>query len=492
MGNALMQRRVDRLVGLMRSSKTDLQDVEAKESVERLPHSLGDSLSAFANGVGGTVILGLSETHGFCPAPGFDAKRTMASFGSLCAEGMEPPLRPEIEICDVDGKQVVVAEIAELPQYDKPCYVKAKGMRKGSYIRTGDGDRRLTDHEIDRLLEEHVQPTYDAEVVTEASVDDLDGTLLRGLLDRARKAHPHVLGVLSDEDVMRNLRIVGNADDGTLRPTLGGLLALGTFPQKYYPRLSVAFAAYPKADGADSGMAPAMASETIVGPIPTMVADTVEAVCRHAQGNAHGEAACGGTPDYPLVAVRAGITNALMHRDYSVQARGMQVQVSLSADRLEIVSPGGLYGTLTLEMLGRPGFSATRNQHLSLILEETPYPGGGVVAENHGTGYQRIIAELTEHLMPLPVVHSTAAYLSLTFERRRRAAGERAPRAPENVEQVILDLLKHASSASAQELAQLTGLSRGGVMNYVRRLVSEGVVEPLYQGRSPKQRYRVV
>lgn len=64
--------------------------------------------------------------------------------------------------------------------------------------------------------------------------------------------------------------------------------------------------------------------------------------------------------DYPLLACREAIVNALQHRDYSPEGQGSQVQINLYADRLEILNPGGLYGDSSFNSLPHgisPGFS---------------------------------------------------------------------------------------------------------------------------------------
>ncbi|MCI1259288.1 MAG: ATP-binding protein [Atopobiaceae bacterium] len=484
---------LDRTIGRLRLFGTDLQEIEVKESVNHLPKSMGETLSAFANGTGGDVLLGVSERDGFSPAPHFQANRIQDALSNLCAEGMEPPLRPMITLAELGGAPVVMARVAELPPRDKPCYVKKRGLRQGSFIRTGDGDRHMTDYEIDRLLEEHEQPQHDAELVGDASVDDLDDALVAGLIARERAVHPRVSGSLADEVILQNLRALAPDEDAVLRPTIAGLLALGRYPQKYYPRLAVTFASFPGRTKSDGGGVPSLLdSETLVGPIPALVADTLGAVRRNMRtGGLIDGAFRKDLPDYPLVAVREAVTNALMHRDYSAVARGMQVQVNMYEDRLEITNPGGLYGTLTLDMLGAPGFSATRNQHLSLLLEETPYPDGGFVAENRGTGYQRIVSELAENLMPSPVAKSTASYFSLTFEKRRLSKEEHGTLPAGGMEKAILAAVEESGSVSARELMEMSGLSRGGVMRYVNRLVDGGILEHMYPGRSPKQRYRL-
>jgi ATP-dependent DNA helicase RecG len=91
-----------------------------------------------------------------------------------------------------------------------------------------------------------------------------------------------------------------------------------------------------------------------------------------------------------------------MHRDLSELARGTHIQVNLFGDRLEVLSPGGLYGTVSVDRLGDPGASSTRNTRLSALLEDVAYPGGGMVAENRGSGYALIEAELAAAGMRAP------------------------------------------------------------------------------------------
>ncbi|MGZ7142630.1 hypothetical protein ACXWOE_09435, partial [Streptococcus pyogenes] len=58
----------------MRSAATDLTHVEVKAAAGGLPKDLWPTVSAFSNGGGGVIILGLDEASGFAPAPGFDAR----------------------------------------------------------------------------------------------------------------------------------------------------------------------------------------------------------------------------------------------------------------------------------------------------------------------------------------------------------------------------------------------------------------------------------
>jgi ATP-dependent DNA helicase RecG len=332
---------------------------------------------------------------------------------------MTPPVRAEVSVEAFEGARVVLAIIDGMAPRDKPCYVTQRGMYKGSFIRTGDGDRRLPYYEVDRLLEERSQPKHDARLVGDAAMGDLDPLLLNGMLLRQRGHHPRVFGDLSEEEALLALRVAAKDEAGVARPALAGLLALGKYPQRHFPRLLVAFAAYPGVDkaGDPRGGGPRLLSGfNAVGAIPAMVADAVAWVTRNMRTESYIRGAFRTeTTEYPLIAVREAVANALMHRDYSEEACGSPVQVDLYQDRLEIRNPGGLYGAVTVGSLGEPGVSAARNQHLAALLEYTPFPEGGAVVENRGSGYQAIQRSLSDASLPAPIPLDTLRFFSLTF-----------------------------------------------------------------------------
>lgn len=482
------------IVGLMRLAGTDLQAYEVKASEQKLPDSIPESLSAFSNGSGGVLILGLREREGFTVAPMFNANSIQDALASAC-EKLTPHVRPNISIVEFEGSPIVVAEVPEIAPKDKPSYITSRGMYAGSFIRTGDGDRRLSSYEIDRFRDERRQPNFDFAMIPDATMEDLDDEMVKGLLRREREKHGAVFGKLSDIDALCNLGVIKEDGEGVWRPTLAGLLALGVYPQKYFPRLCVTFASFPgtaKAEVISTGRR-LLDSETLVGNIPTMIRDAVDVVGKNMRTGSVVEGAFRtDLPDYPPVAVREAIANALMHRDYSPDSQGSQVQVNMYADRLEIYNPGGLYGTVTVEQLGKSGVSSTRNQHLAQLLESTPFPGGGWVVENRGTGFMEIEARLSEASMAPPIPKDNASSFVLTFSRRHLTASEIRGGSSLDVRSAILDMLYKAGSVSTKEIMNASGLSRAGVMRHINRLLEEKAIEPTEPGRSPRQRYRLL
>lgn len=484
-----------RIVANLRNLGSDTQGVEVKSSGKQLPKSVAESICAFANDGGGLLILGLEEQSGFTPTPKFEAKRIADALATLCERGFDRPLRPSIDQVSFEGATVVVAEIAGLPPKEKPCYLRSSGGVYGNaYIRTADGDHRLTPYEIDLLRSNHGRPTFDLEPVTQASLEDLNPELLRKYLDRERDLHPRIFGQDTEKD-LRRLQVIASgeicAKAGKLVPTLAGLLALGTYPQEFFPQLTLTCTAYPGTDkGSLGGQMRFLDNVSLAGPIPYLVEDAVAFVRKNMRTGAVILGAIRyDLPDYPLEAVREAVTNALMHRDYSPGARGAQVQLNLYVDRLEVQSPGGLFGSVTLDKLGEDGVSDSRNSRLVKILESTPYRQEGMVAENRGSGYASMIKELETAHMPRPTAVDKIRYFRLTFFRRYLTDTERGAAAGRSTREAILEHLTAVESASSRDLAAAAGVALGSVRRVLAEMVDAKEIERTAPLSSPKQRY---
>ena len=495
-----------RALEVIRKSRTDTQTVEVKSCIGGLTKDLARTISAFSNGSGGTLVLGVDERKGFAPAAGFDVGKIQDALSSMCMEKLEPIVRPIMDVYVIDGAPVLVAEIPELRPKDKPCYVRASSRYGGSYIRTGDGDRRLTTYEVDRLMEEHRQPRHDERLVGEATMDDLDQSLLQRLLARERRVHARGFAVMDDATMVKKLHIARQDEAGVLRPTLAGLLALGTYPQEFFPRLNVTFTCYPGLTKDDTlGGRRFLDSATLVGPIPAIIDDLEAAVARNARTGAVVEGAFRrDAPDYPPVAVREAVANALMHRDYSEVGCATPVFVDLYRDRLEVTNPGGLYGTVTIATMESALGGSSRNMRLATLLESTPTEFG-YVAENRGTGYRAIVRELARAGMPAPAPEDLVGYFRLTLAARgdgraeQPAAGTAAV-APavtqltslpafDAEQRRIVEAVRELGSPSITELARRLSVPRSTLSKRVARLVERGVLKPTQPGSSPKRRY---
>lgn len=486
----------EELFSLMRQVGSDLPSVEVKSARTELPKDALKSISAFSNTSGGVLILGISESNDFEPVPGFDAHRIADALTQACRERFTPPVVPTIEYASYRGAVAVVARIPEMRPAEKPCYITASHMYDGSFVRVGDGDCKLSAYEIDRLREERLQPNHDSQIVADASLEDLNKGLVDALLNRERSINPLVFGSLDDITALRQLHVVDLDEQGTARPTLAGLLALGIYPQSFFPRLGVTFVAFPGTRHEPfSSNRRYLDSRDIGGPVSTMVAEAITAIERNTKTGAIIDGAFRrDVPEYPIGALREAIANALMHRDYSPEGRGGQVQINLYRDCLEITNPGGLYGGVTVDTIGTPGVSSTRNQWLSKVLASTPYPreieGAHYVVENKGTGFFEIRRTLAEALMRDPLVFDSPGRFTLVFERRRLSDSESGGIAASELNAALLQLIDERGTVSAKEVQAASGLSRATVLNHINQLIGEGLIEPTDPAGSKRRRYR--
>lgn len=423
-----LQERLDGLLPRLRAAQSDMQEVEVKDASGGFPKSVLETVSAFANGGGGLIVLGLAEPS-FSPT-GVDAAGIASDLAAQCESNLQPPLHLDIDVCHVDGAAVVVAEVPELTPGLKPCFVSAAKKPLRAYIRSHDGDRQLTSYEQHALEAAKGQPTDDTRSVAGAGLDDLDTELIEQLLRRIRSTRGPVFREADDHECLRLLGVLSRQPHPSTDPvselddrrsesvSLAGLVALGRYPQQHFPRLNLTFVAYatqtaaPLADGTRY-----LDHQPIEGPIPVVLEEAAAALRR----NMRQRGVVVGLFrqdywDYPLDAVREVLVNALMHRDYHGAALGQPVKLELYPDRLEVTSPGGLFGAVDPADLMVEPVTAARNARLSRLLQDVAVPKSGrTVCENIGTGLLSVAESLRAAGMAPPELHHSLTEFKVIF-----------------------------------------------------------------------------
>lgn len=394
----------------------------------------------------------------------------------MSRDDLTPPLQISAEIVEVEGKCVVVGVVPPTAADRRPVYVTMKGVGTGSYLRSGDGDRRMTQDEVGLLFSNRSQPRYDEEPVLGTSLADLDADAVTRTLQRVRRGST----ALARADDLVALRRIGvlTAASSDAPVTLAGLLTFGAFPQERFPQLMVTIVVHP----ADGGATRFLDNVTVRGSIPELLAASLDIVRRNLAARAvTTDTGRFDRLEFPLLAVREALVNALMHRDYSGITRGSQVQVELHPDRLEIRSPGGIYGGIAVDDLGEEGVSSSRNAVLASLLSDAYVPGTAeVVAENRSSGVPTMITLARESGLPRPEFRSSVSSFVVTMNRSQllgpevRAWIARMPVSRTTpAHEIALAMLRNG--AVTNEMLRQWGVDRIESGQVLRGLVAQGV-----------------
>ena len=410
-------------IALLRRVRTDFRHVEAKLAWGGLPKRLWETLSAFANtSGGGVIILGLDEGANFEVVGVENPRKTLQDLGNMTAD-MEPRLSPVIDVKEIDGRALVVAEVPELLPSQKPCYYRPAGHSNGAFVRVADGDRKLNSYEVQLMLSSRGQPLDDQEAVPAAGPKDLDPAALNAFLKHVRERRPR-FRTAADQRILRSLKVLVPHPDDRNRfvPSVAGLLVFGREPQSFFPQFSVLVTAYPGREIGEPGPhAERMLDDArIEGSIGRMLAETLIVIARNLRQPriaATGATRVGGL-EIPVAALSEAVVNALAHRDLSPQSRGTAVQVQLFVDRLVVTNPGGLFGPVSVDTLGSAGVTSARNATLMQLLEDAVMPRTGeAIVEHRGTGIPVMIQALRAADMSPPRFEDGVSTFCVTFPR---------------------------------------------------------------------------
>ncbi len=133
--------------------------IEAKKATGGLPESIWETYSAFANTLGGVILLGVEEDPNriLHPVDLPDPEWLVEEFWALINDPKTASVNilkdKDVQIKDIEGKQIIIITVPQASPAEKPVYIYGD-MRSGTYCRQGDGDYRCTPDEIRRMQTE--------------------------------------------------------------------------------------------------------------------------------------------------------------------------------------------------------------------------------------------------------------------------------------------------------------------------------------------------
>lgn len=390
----MLESELIKLIGDIQLKKTESNYIEVKSARNGCP-KIFDTLSSFSNQQnGGTIIFGVDENDDYNVCGVYDAADLQKKIMEQSLQ-MEPVVRPLCTVAVVDGKTVVSAEIQEMDNFHKPCFYKGAGRLRGSYVRVADGDRLMTEYEV-YSYEAFKQDIHDELRTNDrAEMTDINTDEYQLYLLELKKNKPH-LAKLEEKEINR---LQGFVVDN--KPTVAALMLFSVYPQAYFPQLCITAVSVPGKEMSATGSVGErfIDNKRIEGSITQMLNDALIFVRKNMKVKTIIDSETGMRNDrteYPVIAVRELVLNALIHRDYSIHTESAPITITMYSDRMEIENPGGLYGRMTLDSLGFVS-ADTRNPYIAGALEimgET---------ENRYSGIPTIRSAMKNAGLPQPV-----------------------------------------------------------------------------------------
>ena len=344
--------------------------------------TLAKELVAFSNLEGGVVLLGVEDDGTVSGLARPDLEEWVMN---ICREKIRPPIVPFFEIiCGVGGENDV-AIVRVTRGYDVHALWHNSTSRY--LMRVGTQSREASQEELARLFQQRGLMRVELRPVSGAELVHLDLRRLRSYFNVIRQQN---VPDDTEEDAWRDLLVNTEimTEEGV---TVGGMLLFGKNPNRFLPHAGIDAVAYP---GPEQNY-DAQERTALRGPMTPLLNEggdivengLVEQALDFIQRNTRQTAQLEGgrrvaRPLYPTEALREGIVNALIHRDYLFTST--DIELAIYSDRLEIVSPGRLPNGITPARM-KAGARAARNQILKDVMRDYRY------LEHMGMGIPRKI-----------------------------------------------------------------------------------------------------
>ena len=331
---------------------------------------LAAELIAFSNSLGGKIFIGVDDDGSIPGLNKEDIQRINQLLSNTASQNIKPAINPLTEIVTIDGKNILIIDVPK--GVNKPYQDKNGTI----WVKNGADKRKATSREeIQRLFQSSGLIHADIIPVTGMTISDLDMDYFQNFFKK-RYGESLDKQQIPLEKTMSNLNL---AENGELNITAALLFSKN--PSIKLPFAIIKSAVFPGETVATENY---IDSRDFTGKMSDIFQNTINyllANIKHIQGEQSVNSL--GIPEIPRIVFEELVANALIHRDYFISA---PIRIFVFSNRIEIISPGHLPNSLTVENI-KAGISNTRNPVLaSFAYQILPYRG-------FGSGIMRVLEE---------------------------------------------------------------------------------------------------
>lgn len=349
------------------------------EYKQELPSAsdLAKSIVSFANDAGGELFIGIKDN----PRQIFGVNEELLikleeKISNIIHDQCSPVILPEIIFHNIEGKYIIRIVIHKGSQ--PPYHLKKSGVDKGTYIRIGSSNRLASSEIIRELERQKSNISFDSELVFSKECNQIDINSLKNIFLKKT-------GEELSDNVLTKLELI-KSEQGRELPTVALiLLSDDELHKSLFPYSKIECALF-------KGTVPGnfIDQKTITGNVALQAEQAYQFVLRHiSQGTKDYQGVYRNDRwEYPIVAIREVIRNAVIHRDYALT--GKDIKIAIFDDKIEITSPGKLMPSVDYNLMDS-GQSDIRNKILAPVFKKL-----GII-EQWGNGLRLIADELKQY-----------------------------------------------------------------------------------------------
>lgn len=427
--------------------------LEFKSTIKKFDGIIKTAI-AFANGVGGKIIIGVEDgTRNIVGIDDTIRDKIYDEFVNSLYDSTSPHLIPQIYEQLIDDKEILIIEIPSLLK--KPCFLKKDGIPKGVYLRIGSTTRQASEEYIEELLRENQRTTYDTQPI-HADISILSKSLLGKYYRKISKE-----ALVEDKIIIRS-----STNPENYYPTIAGVLLFGDEPEKYVHEAIIICSRFAGKEGRDI-----IQTEEIVGPIEKQIDISFNLVLSWIKRNYQLQGVFMKSKSLiPEMALREAITNAAIHRKYSIPGA---IKIALYEDHLEIFSPGNFPGHVNINNLGE-GITHFRNPILGRVSHKM-----GII-EKLGSGIKLIFDSCKKAGIVQPQFREDGDYVKVIFQFKLLKNERKTD------EQILLDLFKAHPTLTIHDMISHLGRSKNTTFKVLRILIGQGSIVQIGKGKTTR------
>lgn len=385
-----------------------MKEIKPGPRLALLPYAdveaLAECLVAFANANGGTILLGLDEKgHRAETIWEEEAEGALREALTRC----QPPMMTRWQPTAIGDTQLIGIEV--------PRSIELHSLDDGRIlIRSGAYNRPVLGDEITQLAASRSSAEFETDTVPGATTNDFDSDILAEYLGKRE-----LRGAAKVTSLPQLLFEIG-AVTTKGEPTVAGILLFARKPQIFLPQSGILFVKFPGIEPrSESGNPSYGRRDEIYGSLARVVERTWNIIWEEMRtGAVLGRLEREEITEYPPFAIREALINAVAHRDYRI--RGRRIEVRMYADRMEVISPGGLPGYMTLDNLVQEHYS--RNPRLVSGLYQWGY------IEELGLGIDQMIEDMVRLGHPPPTFRATPYSFTVVLSNKRKQEAVAPPK----------------------------------------------------------------